>query len=106
MGKVYIAEAGKYDYQMWVRGRRFTGNSRYWETTGPGTPRPYRVVNEGTAVSGKSESSNRERQSVGSRSSKGKQGRLPHSREGARGKRKISACALYGKDLYYYYNTI
>ena len=96
---MYIAEMGKYDYQMWVRRVQwFTGNSRYWETTGP--------VNEGTAVSGKSESSNRERQSVGSRSGKGKQGRLPHSREGARGIRKISACALYGKDLYYYYNTI
>ena len=69
-------------------------------------PAPTGVVNEETAVSGKSESSNRERQSVGSRSSKGKQGRSPHSREGARGIRKISACALYGKDLYYYYNTI
>ena len=107
MGKVYIGGRVKYDYQMWVRRVQwFTGNSRYWETTGPGTPGPYRVVNEGTAVSGKSESSNRERQSVGSRSGKGKQGRLPHSREGARGIRKISACALYGKDLYYYYNTI
>ena len=42
MGKVYIAEMGKYDYQMWVRGRRFTSNSRYWGTTGPGTPGPYR----------------------------------------------------------------
>ena len=73
---------------------------------GRACPAPTGVANEGTAVSGKSESSNRERQSVGSRSSKGKQGRLPHSREGARGIRKISACALYGKDLYYYYNTI
>ena len=41
MGKVYIAEMGKYDYQMWVRCRRVTSNSRYWETTGPGTPGPY-----------------------------------------------------------------
>ena len=73
---------------------------------GRARPAPTGVVNEGTAVSGKSESSSRERQSVGSRSNKGKQGRLPHSREGARGIRKISACALYGKDLYYYYNTI
>ena len=40
---MYIAEMGKYDYQRWVRRVPwFTGNSRYWETTGPGTPGPYR----------------------------------------------------------------
>ena len=45
MGKVYIAEMGKYDYQMWVRRVQwFTGNSRYWETTGPGMPGPYGVA--------------------------------------------------------------
>ena len=44
MGKVYIAEMRKYDYQMWVRGRRVTSNSRYWETTGPGMPGPYGVA--------------------------------------------------------------
>ncbi len=42
---MYIAEMRKYDYQMWVRRVQwFTGNSRYWETTGPCTPDPYGVA--------------------------------------------------------------
>ena len=41
---MYIADEWKYDYQMWVRGRRVTSISRYWEKTGPGMPGPYGVA--------------------------------------------------------------
>ena len=51
---MYIAEMGKYDYQMWVRRVQwFTGNSRYWETTGPGTPGPYRGGHTANSACGK-----------------------------------------------------
>ena len=54
LGKVYIADEWKYDYQMWVRG--FSGlpvTGRYWETTGPGRPGPYRGGHTANSACGK-----------------------------------------------------